>query len=285
MYVQQGARGAGVGRRLAEAVIEYAQTRVEILQVTVVSSNQPARQLYRKLGFVEYGIEKNALKAGGCYWDDVLMAKPLTPRGPAMIPRYSRPEMAASGSRRTGFGSGSRSRPMPATRWPEWASSQGRAAPSAEHGQVRDRAHRRDRARDPARRHRLPHQPRRAYRPRSALPASGHDLERRARHRARRAADAGRRPPARRSRRAARRAEAPRVRVQEHADHRPQPRHPCRADDLRREARRALRRVRARRAAGRGARGDRDLRDLGRGRHLRQHRSARWRSMSRRSSA
>ncbi len=83
MYVQQEARGAGIGRRLAEAVIEYAQTRVEILQLTVVSSNQPARQLYRKLGFVEYGIEKNALKAGGCYWDDVLMAKPLSPTEPA----------------------------------------------------------------------------------------------------------------------------------------------------------------------------------------------------------
>ena len=74
-----GGRECGIGRRLVEAVIEYAQTRVEILQLTVVSSNQPARQLYRKLGFVEYGIEKNALKAGGCYWDDVLMAKPLSP--------------------------------------------------------------------------------------------------------------------------------------------------------------------------------------------------------------
>jgi ribosomal protein S18 acetylase RimI-like enzyme len=85
MYVQQGARGAGVGRRLAEAVIEYARTRVEILQVTVVSSNQPARQLYRKLGFVEYGIEKNALKAGECYWDDVLMAKSLSSTEPAPL--------------------------------------------------------------------------------------------------------------------------------------------------------------------------------------------------------
>ena len=33
-----------------------------------------------------------------------------------MIERYSRPEMVASGRRRTGFASGSRSRPMPATR-------------------------------------------------------------------------------------------------------------------------------------------------------------------------
>jgi ribosomal protein S18 acetylase RimI-like enzyme len=83
MYVRQVAREAGIGRRLAEAVVEYAQTRVEILQLTVVSSNQAARQLYRRLGFVEYGIEKNGLKASGCYWDDVLMAKPLSMIEPA----------------------------------------------------------------------------------------------------------------------------------------------------------------------------------------------------------
>ena len=40
MYVQQAARRAGIGRRLVEAVIEHAQTRVEILQLTVVSSNR-----------------------------------------------------------------------------------------------------------------------------------------------------------------------------------------------------------------------------------------------------
>ena len=43
----------------------------------MTSVNQPARQLYAGFGFVEYGIEKNALKADGRYYDDVLMAKPL----------------------------------------------------------------------------------------------------------------------------------------------------------------------------------------------------------------
>ena len=50
----------------------------------------------------------------------------------------------------------------------------------------------------------------------------------------------------RRRRRAARRAEAPRPRAQDDADHRPQPRHPRRADHLRPEARLRLRRVRPR---------------------------------------
>ena len=65
-------------------------------------------------------------------------------------------------------------------------------------------------------------------------------------------------------------------RAQADADDRPQPRHPCRARHLRAEARPGLCRVRSQpRAAGRGARGDRHLRDLRRGRHLRQYRSVR----------
>ena len=68
---------------------------MELLQLTVVSGNKPARRLYDSLGFIEYGIEKNSLKQDGRYWDEVLMAKPLSADrgGPVMIPRYSRPEM------------------------------------------------------------------------------------------------------------------------------------------------------------------------------------------------
>ena len=65
---------------------------------------------------------------------------------------------------------------------------------------------------------------------------------------------ARRRPPPRRPRRAARRPEAPRLRAQAHADHRPLARHPRRADHLRPQARAGLCRVRARpRPADRGA--------------------------------
>lgn len=79
MYVRSAARNAGVGRRLAEAVIDHARRHVELIQLSVVSGNKPARRLYASLGFVEYGIEKNALKQDGRYWDEVLMAKPLLP--------------------------------------------------------------------------------------------------------------------------------------------------------------------------------------------------------------
>jgi RimJ/RimL family protein N-acetyltransferase len=77
MYVRPKARGAGLGRRLAEAVIAHARQCVEIVELRVVGGNEKARRLYAGLGFVEYGIEKNAMKQDGRYWDEVLMAKPL----------------------------------------------------------------------------------------------------------------------------------------------------------------------------------------------------------------
>jgi len=75
MFVRPHARGRGVGRRLVEAVIDRARRSVEILQLTVISRNEPARRLYAALGFIEYGLERHGLKVDGLYYDEVLMAK------------------------------------------------------------------------------------------------------------------------------------------------------------------------------------------------------------------
>ncbi len=77
MYVRPEARGHGIARRLVEAVLDHAASEVEILQLAVTTDNAPARALYQRLGFVEYGIERRSLKHAGRYWDDVLMAKDL----------------------------------------------------------------------------------------------------------------------------------------------------------------------------------------------------------------
>jgi len=79
MYVRPDARKAGVGRRLVEAVIEFARQRVEVIQLAVVADSTRARRLYARLGFLEYGIERNSLKQGGRYYDVVLMAMDLAP--------------------------------------------------------------------------------------------------------------------------------------------------------------------------------------------------------------
>jgi ribosomal protein S18 acetylase RimI-like enzyme len=77
MYVRPPARKAGIGRRLVEAICDLARQHVELIQLTVVQDNTPARDLYASLGFVAYGIEKNALKQDSRYYDEVLMAKDL----------------------------------------------------------------------------------------------------------------------------------------------------------------------------------------------------------------
>jgi len=78
MYVRPAARKASVGRRLVEAICNLARQQVELIQLTVVRDNEQARSLYTRLGFLEYGVEKNALKQDGRYYDQVLMAKDLS---------------------------------------------------------------------------------------------------------------------------------------------------------------------------------------------------------------
>jgi len=94
MYVRPDVRKAGVGRQLVEAVVEYARTHVEVIQLSVVSGNEPARRLYAALGFVEYGLEKDSLKQNGHYYDEILMALDLRHN----LSRYALPEPSAGSS-------------------------------------------------------------------------------------------------------------------------------------------------------------------------------------------
>lgn len=77
MYVRPAARAGGIGRLLIEAIFEVARPQVELIQLTVVRDNARARRLYESLGFVEYGLEKDALRQDGRYYDEFLMAKDL----------------------------------------------------------------------------------------------------------------------------------------------------------------------------------------------------------------
>lgn len=79
MYVRPVARGTGAAKSLVKAVLDHARERVELVQLTVVSENEAAQRLYRSCGFVAYGHEVHALKQGGRYYDELLMAVALTP--------------------------------------------------------------------------------------------------------------------------------------------------------------------------------------------------------------
>ena len=58
---------------LVSAVIEHARARVEQLHAAVVVTADPARALYRKLGFQPYGLEPRALKVGDQVFDQELL--------------------------------------------------------------------------------------------------------------------------------------------------------------------------------------------------------------------
>ncbi|WP_226086998.1 GNAT family N-acetyltransferase [Mesobacillus sp. S13] len=75
MYVTSSQRGRGLGRELVKTAIKQAAelSSVKQIHLTVTSSNEPAKKLYASLGFEPYGVEKNALRIDGTYYDEDLM--------------------------------------------------------------------------------------------------------------------------------------------------------------------------------------------------------------------
>jgi ribosomal protein S18 acetylase RimI-like enzyme len=74
MYVRPSSRNLGVGRLLVSAVLDVARKNVELVQLSVVTENRPARRLYERAGFLEFGIEPKATKQGNKYYDEAHMA-------------------------------------------------------------------------------------------------------------------------------------------------------------------------------------------------------------------
>jgi ribosomal protein S18 acetylase RimI-like enzyme len=83
VYVCPDTRRAGLGEALVSAVIEHARARVEQLHAAVVVTADPARALYRKLGFQPYGLEPRALKVGDHVFDQELLVLRLDGAEPA----------------------------------------------------------------------------------------------------------------------------------------------------------------------------------------------------------
>jgi ribosomal protein S18 acetylase RimI-like enzyme len=81
MYVRSSSRSLGIGRLLLNAVLNVARENVELIQLSVVRENRPARRLYESAGFLEYGVEEKASKYGDKYYDEALMALDFS--GPA----------------------------------------------------------------------------------------------------------------------------------------------------------------------------------------------------------
>jgi len=75
MYVAPSARGRGVGAQVLDAALEYAASSLGVRQVNlgVNTRNAPAVALYKRLGFIEYGLERAFLRVNGEYHDEYQM--------------------------------------------------------------------------------------------------------------------------------------------------------------------------------------------------------------------
>ncbi len=78
IILQEEMRGKGVGTALLEYLMKYAKERfkIEILHLEVYDGN-PARHLYEKLGFKEYGRQEKFIKEDGKYSAKVFMQRML----------------------------------------------------------------------------------------------------------------------------------------------------------------------------------------------------------------
>lgn len=86
VYVCPEARGSGLARALIQQLVERARGRYDMLTLTVEASNAAAHRLYERMGFREYGREPRALKIGGVFHDEILMALSLQAAGPGSPP-------------------------------------------------------------------------------------------------------------------------------------------------------------------------------------------------------
>jgi ribosomal protein S18 acetylase RimI-like enzyme len=81
VYLKAAARGQGVGRAMMEALLHEARCSVGLTTVvlTVAEYNRPAVELYRRVGFTEYGRDPCELRVEGECVPVLLMAYGIDP--------------------------------------------------------------------------------------------------------------------------------------------------------------------------------------------------------------
>ena len=77
VYVAPAARGGGIGSQIMKHALQYAAIVLGTRQVNlgVNTKNTAAVALYKKLGFVEYGLERGYLLVGGVLQDEYQMVR------------------------------------------------------------------------------------------------------------------------------------------------------------------------------------------------------------------
>ncbi len=77
--IERAHRGAGLGGRMMQAAVDFARQEpgLDWIELSVFSHNAGARELYRRLGFVEQGRVEDKFRIGGESVADILMALDL----------------------------------------------------------------------------------------------------------------------------------------------------------------------------------------------------------------
>lgn len=76
MFIHPSFQNKGLGKVILNRLIDRIRNQypeIEQISLSVVSDNVYGIRLYKSLGFIKYGVEKNALKQGKFYWDEDLM--------------------------------------------------------------------------------------------------------------------------------------------------------------------------------------------------------------------
>lgn len=75
VYVTPKYRGKGAAKQLLQVAIERARDiqGIEQVYLAVVAENIAAKKVYQALGFKTFGIDRNAIKLSGKYYDEELM--------------------------------------------------------------------------------------------------------------------------------------------------------------------------------------------------------------------
>lgn len=82
VYTAPDARGTGLSKALIQALIDIARDMgFEQITLNVEATNDPARILYEKLGFVTYGRHDKSIKIDGRYFDELHMGLNLSAAG------------------------------------------------------------------------------------------------------------------------------------------------------------------------------------------------------------
>jgi ribosomal protein S18 acetylase RimI-like enzyme len=79
MYVSANVRQRGLGVQLVEAVLAQARAHqgVRLIKLTVTAGNDAAFSLYRRCGFIQFGLEPMAVRVGEEYFDKIHMWREL----------------------------------------------------------------------------------------------------------------------------------------------------------------------------------------------------------------